>query len=85
MKHGVDNIGLVRPGTTTPLAWGLTIAILAMYFGYVLMIVFAPDVMAQPVVGLVNFALLFGILLILFCIVVAFIYTARRNREDIAP
>jgi uncharacterized membrane protein (DUF485 family) len=72
---------------TTSIAWICTFATLVLYFGYILMIVFVPEVMAAPVVAgsHMNIAILVGIFVILFCIVLAFVYTNDRNKKDVAP
>ena len=71
--------------STTPTAWACAIATLGLYFGYILMIVFAPDFMASRVSdgSHLNVALLMGVGVILFCIVLVFVYTSDRNKKDV--
>ncbi|GAA4647828.1 DUF485 domain-containing protein [Kistimonas scapharcae] len=65
------------------LAWTLSIAILALYFTFILVIAFAPELLGQPVVtgSITTLGIPAGILIILSAFVLTGIYVHRANQE----
>lgn len=62
--------------------WMLTGCMLLIYFGYILLIAFRRDILAQPVGhGVTTFGIPLGIGVILSGIVLTGIYVWRANRE----
>lgn len=63
-------------------AWLLTAIMLAIYFGYILLIAFRRDIMAQPIGdGVTSLGIPVGIGVILAGIVLTGIYVRRANQE----
>lgn len=63
-------------------AWTLTIAMLVIYFGYILLIAFNPEFLAQPVAGgTMTIGIPVGIGVIIVGIVLTGIYVRRANRH----
>ena len=63
-------------------AWLLTAAMLVIYFGYILLIAFDPDFLAQPVAGgTTSIGIPIGIGVILAGILLTALYVRRANRE----
>lgn len=63
-------------------AWTLTGIMLAIYFGYILLIAFRRDILAQPIgLGVTSLGIPLGIGVILSGIVLTGIYVRRANRE----
>ncbi|MNZ41620.1 Inner membrane protein YjcH [compost metagenome] len=60
------------------LTWSLTLAMLAIYYGFVLMMAFAPGVLAQPLNG---GATSIGIPVAVVVILLSFIFTAYYVRQ----
>ena len=62
--------------------WLLTILMLAVYFGYVLLIAFDKAALARPIgTGFTSIGIPIGIGVILFAILVTGLYVRRANRE----
>jgi uncharacterized membrane protein (DUF485 family) len=63
-------------------AWTLTAIMFAIYFGYILLIAFRRDLLAQPIgSGVTSLGIPVGIGVILAGIVLTGIYVRRANRE----
>lgn len=63
-------------------AWLLTFAICAIYFGYVLLIAFRPDVLARPIgQGVTTLGIPVGLGVILAGVALTAIYVWRANRH----
>jgi uncharacterized membrane protein (DUF485 family) len=62
-------------------AWQLTAVMLAIYFGYILLIAFRRDILAQPIGdGVTSLGIPVGIGVILAGIILTAIYVHRANR-----
>jgi uncharacterized membrane protein (DUF485 family) len=61
------------------LGWTLAIVMLAIYFGFVLLVAFAPGLMGTPVAGVITLGFPLGLLVIISAIVLTGIYVARAN------
>jgi uncharacterized membrane protein (DUF485 family) len=63
-------------------AWTLTIIMLAVYYGYILLVAFAPNVIGAPVGGyVITWGFPIGIGVILCAIILTGIYVTRANGE----
>ncbi len=63
-------------------AWLLTAIMLTIYVGYILLIAFRPDILAQPIgKGVTSLGIPLGIGVILAGIALTGIYVRRANRE----
>ena len=63
-------------------AWLLTVIILAIYFGYVLLIAFRRDLLAKPIGdGVISLGIPVGIGVIAAGIVLTALYVRRANRD----
>lgn len=72
--------GLVR--RRARFAWTLTAIMLAIYFGYILLIAFRRDLLAMPIGdGVTSLGIPLGIGVILAGIVLTALYVRRANRE----
>ncbi|MCY1428665.1 Inner membrane protein YjcH [compost metagenome] len=76
LRQHPDFIQLVR--RKQRLTWTLTLAMLAIYYGFVLMMAFAPGVLAQPLNG---GATSIGIPVAVVVILLSFIFTAYYVRQ----
>lgn len=61
------------------LATRLSLAMLAIYYGFILLIAFAPSTLATPVFGVVSLGILLGLAVIVSAIVLTGIYVAQAN------
>ena len=62
--------------------WTLTIAMLIVYYGFVLLVAFGKQTLATPIGdGVMTWGIPIGFGVILFTIVVTAIYVLRANRE----
>jgi uncharacterized membrane protein (DUF485 family) len=63
-------------------AWTLTIAMLVIYFGYILLIAFDPEFLARPVAGgTMTIGIPMGLGVIIVGIILTGIYVRRANRH----
>jgi uncharacterized membrane protein (DUF485 family) len=62
-------------------SWALTAIMLAVYFGYILLIAFAPEILARRVSGTMTLGIPVGIGVILCGILLTGIYVHRANRR----
>jgi|SRR5271165_6060625 len=62
-------------------AWTLTILMLAIYYGFIALVAFAPGLIGVSVAGSITLGLVIGILVILSAIVLTGIYVRRANTE----
>lgn len=63
-------------------AWFLTAIMLAIYVGYILLIAFRPDIIAQPIgKGVTSLGIPLGIGVILAGIALTGVYVRRANRD----
>ena len=71
---------LVRQRDT--LAWTLSAIVCVMYFGFTLMIAFAPDVLTQPIAAdsVIPMGMLMGVGVIFFSCVLTGIYVYKANQ-----
>jgi uncharacterized membrane protein (DUF485 family) len=65
------------------LGWTLTACVLVLYFGFVLMIALAPDVLTQPIssTSVVPVGMLIGVGIIVACIILTGIYVQQANSK----
>jgi len=65
------------------LAWTLTICVLVLYFGFVLMVAFAPQILTQPIsdTSVIPLGMLVGVGVILASIVLTGIYVNQANNR----
>lgn len=70
---------LVRARDT--LAWTLTVLVLIIYFGFILMIAYAPGFLTQPIAAgsVIPVGMLVGVGVILASVVLTAIYVTRAN------
>ncbi|MBL7543258.1 MAG: DUF485 domain-containing protein [Bdellovibrionaceae bacterium] len=62
--------------------WTLTAAMLLVYYGYICLVAFNKEFLAQPIgQGVTTLSIPFGIGVILFTIIVTGIYVRRANNE----
>ncbi len=61
------------------LGWTLTVLILVIYFGFVLLVAFAPKLMSTPVAGTMTLGFPLGLGVIISAIVLTGIYVLRAN------
>ena len=62
--------------------WTLTIAMLVVYYGFILLIAFRKDLLATPIgSGVTTWGIPIGFGVIIFTIVVTAVYVFRANRE----
>lgn len=80
MTHDPRYIELVS--RRSRLAWSLSAVMLAIYFGYVLLIAFRRDLLARPIgEGVTSLGIPLGIGVILAGIALTGIYVHRANRD----
>ncbi len=60
-------------------SWTLTAIMLAVFFGYILLIAFAPEILARPISGTITLGIPVGIGVILCGILLTGIYVQRAN------
>ena len=61
--------------------WTLAIITLVIYYGYVAIVAFAPDIIAQKVFGDITIGIILGLAIILASILLTGIYVIRANSE----
>ncbi|MFP4332180.1 MAG: DUF485 domain-containing protein [Campylobacterales bacterium] len=63
------------------LAWRLTIAMLVIYFGYILIIAFVPSLFAIKISGAITLGIPVGIIVILSAFILTGLYVKKANSE----
>ncbi|MEE9413385.1 MAG: DUF485 domain-containing protein [Methylococcales bacterium] len=65
------------------LAWGLSSIIVLMYFSFILLIAFAPDILGQPIseTSLITIGIPLGIFIIVTAFVLTGIYVYKANND----
>jgi uncharacterized membrane protein (DUF485 family) len=62
--------------------WGLTVAMMVVYYGYIALIAFNKPFLAQPIgAGVTSLGVPIGMGVIIFTIVITAIYVRRANSE----
>jgi len=61
--------------------WTLAIIILVLYYGYIAIVAFAPNLIATKVAGDITIGIIMGVALILLSILLTGIYVLRANGE----
>lgn len=87
-KHSVDAIK-AHPRyqelvcTRKCFAWNLTVLILAIYYGFILVIAFAPQILGKPIAegAVTTVGMPIGVLIILSAFLLTGIYVARANSK----
>lgn len=59
----------------------LSVAMLVIYYGFVMLIAFTPTSLATPVVGVISLGIVLGLLVILSAIVLTAIYVMKANSD----
>ena len=77
IRDNPDFQRLVRERTS--FAWTLTIAMLVIYFGFILLVAFDKTDMGTPVFGVITLALVLGLVVIVSAIALTGIYVVRAN------
>jgi uncharacterized membrane protein (DUF485 family) len=63
-------------------AWGLSLFMMAIYFGFILVVAFAPDVLGTPIgAGVTTIGIPLGVGVILAAFVLTGLYVRRANSE----
>jgi uncharacterized membrane protein (DUF485 family) len=62
-------------------SWAMTGIMLAIYFGFIFLVAFAPGLMATPVAGAVTLGFPLGLFVIVAAIALTGIYVMRANSE----
>ncbi|MDE3736164.1 MULTISPECIES: DUF485 domain-containing protein [Pseudomonas] len=80
IRQHPDFIQLVR--RKQRLTWSLTAAMLAIYYGFVLLVAFAPGVLGQSLNGgVTSVGMLVGVVIILLSFALTGIYVKRTNSQ----
>jgi uncharacterized membrane protein (DUF485 family) len=61
--------------------WTLAIIMLAIYYGYIALVAFAPDLIALKLAGSITFGIALGAAIIVISIALTGIYVMRANAE----
>lgn len=62
--------------------WGLTAAMMFVYYGYIYLVAFNKEFLAKPIGnGVTTLSIPFGIGVIIFTIIVTGVYVRRANKE----
>lgn len=77
LRANPDFIELERARGT--LGWTLTAIMLVVYFGFVLLVAFAPNIVAIPVAGITTLGFPLGLGVILIAILLTGLYVLRAN------
>ena len=67
--------------TRSAYAWKMTIAMLVVYYAFILTIAFAPQVLGTSMGGVMTIGIPIGIIIIFFSFIMAGLYTRRANSE----
>lgn len=59
----------------------LSIVMLTIYYGFILIVAFAPDILGIPVFGVITLGIPVGILIILAAFALTGVYVSRANTE----
>lgn len=79
LRQHPDFLQLVR--RKQRLTWSLTLAMLAIYFGFVLVMAFAPNVLSQPLGGgVTSVGIPVAVAVILFSFALTAFYVQKTNR-----
>jgi uncharacterized membrane protein (DUF485 family) len=62
-------------------AWTLAAIVLVVYYGFILVVAFAPDVLATNIGGVVTLGFPVGLGVIVLAIILTGVYVARANSE----
>jgi len=65
----------------TSFGWTLTIIMLVIYYGFIALVAFAPDVIATKISGDITVGIILGVAIILSAIALTGIYVMRANAE----
>jgi uncharacterized membrane protein (DUF485 family) len=65
----------------TSFGWTLTIIMLVIYYGFIALVAFAPDVIATKISGDITLGIILGVAIILSAIALTGIYVMRANAE----
>jgi uncharacterized membrane protein (DUF485 family) len=61
--------------------WTLTIITLVLYYGYIAIVAFAPNVIAEKVAGSITIGLILGAVVIVASVLLTGIYVLRANSQ----
>jgi uncharacterized membrane protein (DUF485 family) len=61
--------------------WTLSIVMLVIYYGYIALVAFAPDLIAWKLAGSITFGIVLGAAIIVISIVLTGVYVMRANAE----
>ena len=61
--------------------WTLSIIMLAVYFGFIALVAFAPSVIGVKIAGVITIGLVLGAAIIVFAILLTGIYVLRANAQ----
>jgi uncharacterized membrane protein (DUF485 family) len=79
IRQHPDFIQLVR--RKQRLTWSLTLAMLVIYYGFVLLVAFAPGVLGQPLNGgVTSVGMLVGVVIVILSFALTGIYVQRTNK-----
>ncbi|SDO13930.1 DUF485 domain-containing protein [Pseudomonas jinjuensis] len=78
IRQHPDFVQLVR--RKQRLTWSLTLAMLAIYYGFVLLVAFFPDVLGRPLNGgVTSVGMLVGVIIVLLSFALTGIYVRHTN------
>ena len=78
IRQHPDFIQLVR--RKQRLTWSLTLAMLVIYYGFVLLVAFAPGVLGQPLNGgVTSVGMLVGVVIVILSFALTGLYVQRTN------
>jgi uncharacterized membrane protein (DUF485 family) len=65
------------------LAWGLSSIILLMYFSFIMLIAFAPDILGQPInhTSVITIGIPIGVIIIIMAFILTGVYVRKANKE----
>lgn len=67
--------------TRSRFGWTLAIVMLVIYYAFILLVAFAPNLMAMPVIGPVTLGFPLGLGVILSAVILTGVYVFRANGE----
>ena len=65
----------------TKFGWQLSFLMLAIYYGFILIVAFAPSVLGMPISGVITLGIPVGVFIIVAAFVLTGIYVRRANSE----